>query len=76
MSKIIEPQALHLAASNASTVSTLDKLTPAEMKLIQDFRCLRDSVQETLVMTVDRSVQNPSLRRSPSLWLVSDGRQS
>ena len=51
-------------------------LSPLEMKLIQNFRCLRDDAQEILARTLDKSAQNPSLRRTPSLRLVSDGRKS
>ena len=73
MFKPTEPKALHLAASNASTVPTLDTLTPAEAYLVSCYRQLRQSQQRLYVNGIARTAERNVEESKPALRLIPRG---
>jgi len=70
--------ALHIAASNTSTVPAADKLTPTEVYLVHLFRQTNDRTQARTVVVLEKSVESPLLRRTPAeptLKVIAGGAQ-
>lgn len=75
MRKPTKPKAPRIAASNASTVPTLDTLTPAEAYLVSCYRQLLEEQQRIYVNAIARSAERNAEKSKPALRLIQRGGQ-
>ena len=73
MRKLTKPKAPRIVASKASTVPTLDTLTPTEAYLVSCYRQLLEEQQRIYANAIARTAERNAEKSKPVLHLVKGG---